>query len=290
MALDLISNSTKRGFINIIKSFSIPWDLSVYKLAELLRKECDDELVKVKCYDETKGGISGGTIDTMLQFVEGKYKAKRFDFDPYYRTANGEKSKFKTKDKSSPWLQKYKKDGKWTIPWVMGTINYDVIKRTWALDPKAQNNLTYEEFWRHHSFHDAFPTWFGLVFGVTALLNPLSGSIVKSVLPKPGQGPTKKQMKHGYLLVSAEGEGCKGSKVESEFYFPGDPGYLDTARMLAESGLTLALEANKIPCKRGGVFSPAAAMGDVLLKRLCMSGSKYASRVVVKDGKFKSKL
>ena len=290
MALDLISNSTKRGFINIIKSFSIPWDLSVYKLAELLRKECDDELVKVKCYDETKGGISGGTIDTMLQFVEGKYKAKRFDFDPYYRTANGEKSKFKTKDKSSPWLQKYKKDGKWTIPWVMGTINYDVIKRTWALDPKAQNNLTYEEFWRHHSFHDAFPTWFGLVFGVTALLNPLSGSIVKSVLPKPGQGPTKKQMKHGYLLVSAEGEGCKGSKVESEFYFPGDPGYLDTARMLAESGLTLALEANKIPCKRGGFFSPAAAMGDVLLKRLCMSGSKYASRVVVKDGKFKSKL
>lgn len=284
------ARETGAKIVSLCGCDSIPWDLSVYKLTELMRKECNDELVHVKCYDETKGGISGGTVDTMLQFVEGKFKPRKYSFDPYYRTSTGEKSKFKTKDESSPWLQKYKEDGKWTMPWVMGTINYEVVKRTRALDPKVENDFTYEEFWRHHSFNDAFPTWFGTVFGVTALMNPLSGSIMKKIIPKPGQGPTDKQMKHGYLLVSAEGEGRKGSKVESEFYFPGDPGYSETARMLAESALSLAIEGSKVPSKRGGFFSPAAALGDVLLKRLCKSGSKYASRVVVKDGKLKSKL
>ena len=39
-------------------------------------------------------------------------------------------------------------------------------------------------------------------------------------------------------------------------YFPTDPGYRDTARMLVESGLVLALELDKVTAG-GGVWTPA---------------------------------
>jgi hypothetical protein len=36
--------------------------------------------------------------------------------------------------------------------------------------------------------------------------------------------------------VRGEGIGVKGNRVESIFYLPKDPGYLETSRMLVESG------------------------------------------------------
>lgn len=36
--------------------------------------------------------------------------------------------------------------------------------------------------------------------------------------------------------MTAIGTGSNGSKAKSVFYFPTDPGYRDTARMLVESG------------------------------------------------------
>ncbi len=128
---------------------------------------------------------------------------------------------------------------------------------------------------------------------MTALLNPITGTVFKKfILPKPGEGPDQKSMDRGYVLISGRGEGTNGSKVESELYFPGDPGYKETARMVAESGLCLALDLDKLPIEGGGFFSPSVAMGDVLLERLCTTGCKFASRVVKRpeEIKLKSKL
>lgn len=47
----------------------------------------------------------------------------------------------------------------------------------------------------------------------------------------------------------------------------GDPGYNQTAKMMIESALCIALEENKLP-KRYGVLTPAAAFGHVLIERL----------------------
>lgn len=40
----------------------------------------------------------------------------------------------------------------------------------------------------------------------------------------------------GFLKVTAMAKGASGNKVKCVFYFPTDPGYRDTARMLVESG------------------------------------------------------
>jgi short subunit dehydrogenase-like uncharacterized protein len=52
----------------------------------------------------------------------------------------------------------------------------------------------------------------------------------------------------------------------------GDPGYGETAKMLAESALCLAMD--DLPPTRGQV-TPAAAMGEALLKRLDAAGLSF---------------
>ena len=304
MKWNSLAIKTGSKIISLCGCDSIPWDLTFYKLSQLVNNSNNsddyDHLVKVQFFDELKGGISGGTIDTMLSIgIDQKYKEQRYEFDPYYQSIDGKKLKHKTKD-TSPMMPKpsLKGDGKWTIPWLMAVINYDVVKRSNALlhsetDNEVQKNLLYEEFWVQPSFKDAFVSWFGTIVSATALLNPISGIVMrKYILPKPGQGPDDKSMRKGYMLLTALGESKNGKRVESCFYFPNDPGYADTARMAAESGLCLALDADKLPHQGGGFYTPSIGMGDALLERLCMTGCKFASRVIgtTSNGELKSKL
>jgi len=79
-------------------------------------------------------------------------------------------------------------------------------------------------------------------------------------------------MDAGFLKVTCIGTGSSGGKVRTVFYFPTDPGYRDTARMLVESGLVLALEGDKVKVG-GGLWTPATCQGDLLTERLIASGS-----------------
>lgn len=296
MKWDKKAQETGAKIVSLCGCDSIPWDMTYFKLAQMLRDDCEDPIAKVRCYDEMKGGVSGGTIDTMLTFIDGQYKEPKFSFDPYYKKADGSKSKNKTKDLSSQFISQKKEDNsevKWANPFFMSSVNSEVVKRSHALDDSVEEQaLTYAESNVQVSFKEAFVTWFVTLFGATALLNPITGLPMKKfLLPKPGEGPVEKDMEYGYLLVSGVGEGAKGSKVESEFYFPGDPGYKETARMVSEAGLCLALDSDKLPVQGGGFYSPSVAMGDALLERLCRTGCKFASRVVnIQDGKLHSKL
>ena len=52
----------------------------------------------------------------------------------------------------------------------------------------------------------------------------------------------------------------------------GDPGYTETAKMLAEAALCLALDDNP---GTAGQVTPAQAMGDALLDRLQKAGIRF---------------
>lgn len=274
----------------------IPWDLTYYKIAQMMKEDCKDTVEEVRVYDNIKGGISGGTIDTATSLFGGAYEAKRYAMDPYQRKPDGSKSTNKSKNVSSQLIgQTHEGDlgnkKKWSVPFFMSGVNAEVVKRSHALfENKEGQKMTYNESNVVENFPTAFVTWFGMLAGSTALLNPITGNTLKLFLPKPGEGPTEKQLKHGYLLVSGVGEGTNGSKVETELYFPSDPGYKDTARMVAESGLCLAFDTDKIPVQGGGFFSPSIGMGDALLERLCRTGSKFASQVVNGKSELRSKL
>jgi short subunit dehydrogenase-like uncharacterized protein len=76
------------------------------------------------------------------------------------------------------------------------------------------------------------------------------------------------------LKITAFGSGINGGKAKASFYFPNDPGYVDTARMLVESALVLALESKDIKVG-GGVWTPATCQGELLTKRLVATGCTF---------------
>jgi short subunit dehydrogenase-like uncharacterized protein len=51
----------------------------------------------------------------------------------------------------------------------------------------------------------------------------------------------------------------------------GDPGYGETAKMLAESALCLAFDRNQLP-EHVGIVTPASGMGQPLIDRLTRAG------------------
>ena len=91
-------------------------------------------------------------------------------------------------------------------------------------------------------------------------------------LPSPGSGPSIAAMDQGYLKLTAYGTGKNGKQSRCCLYFPDDPAYRDTARMLVEAGLGMALDEAELP-EVSGVVTPIVALGDNLKSRLVATGT-----------------
>jgi short subunit dehydrogenase-like uncharacterized protein len=137
-----------------------------------------------------------------------------------------------------------------------------------------------------------------MCLGLMIMTPPLRWIMTSFIVPKPGQGPTENELDQGILLfniyiiyyyllyyfinsyyigflkVTAIGESDAGTKATAMIYFPTDPGYRDTARMLVESGLVLALDGDKIKVD-GGCYTPAGCQGEILIDRLVATGSSF---------------
>mmetsp|Transcript_4306 Transcript_4306/g.15479 ORF Transcript_4306/g.15479 Transcript_4306/m.15479 type:complete len:482 (-) Transcript_4306:352-1797(-) len=125
------------------------------------------------------------------------------------------------------------------------------------------------------------------IFGV-AIKVPLLRTIIRSMLPKPGEGPSLEMQESGWFRQDAIAHDTKGNRKRFVLWARGDPGYKCTATMLCESAMALAdiskEEENKHaddgpgpspdPCK-GGVLTPAAALGDRLVYRLHAAGLHF---------------
>jgi short subunit dehydrogenase-like uncharacterized protein len=85
-----------------------------------------------------------------------------------------------------------------------------------------------------------------------------------------GDGPTAAQREKAWFRVRFVGEGG-GKRVVTEVS-GGDPGYGETAKMLAESALCLAFD--DVPASSGQVTT-AVAMGEKLLARLVRAGLTF---------------
>jgi len=295
---DTIAQQTGAKIVSFCGHDSIPWDLCVYKLSEALQEECNEEMVSATCFNVLKGEASGGTIETALASIQGTaMKAPNADFDPLLKLPNGTKSSFRIKENHPSLMEKYDGPGRfsstWVTPFVMAGVNSAVVKRSNALATKGSKSLTYREVQVNPDFKSSFTNFFSLVLGVTALMNPITGPLVKKALPKPGEGPSQKQMDRFFLKIVAEGVGSKGSKAECAIYYDKCAGYKNTARMVAESGLALACDEDRLPNKSGGFWTPATGLGDVLLNRLVKTGTYFAPPVVIpvnENGSIRSKI
>jgi short subunit dehydrogenase-like uncharacterized protein len=89
------------------------------------------------------------------------------------------------------------------------------------------------------------------------------------VLPSPGEGPSEKSRRAGFFRLDIHTKTSTGARYVARASARGDPGYAATSLMLGEAAICLARD--ELP-DRGGVLTPATAMGNVLIERLRTAG------------------
>ncbi len=158
-----------------------------------------------------------------------------------------------------------------TAPFVRAPSNVLVVHRTNAL-------LDYA-YGRDFSYREALPAGKGARGAGMSLL--LSASVLglrlgvrsapvrellRRAAPKSGEGPPLSLRNRSFFAHELYGT-VQGKRLRARVVGPGDPGYGETAKMLAESALSLALDTDKLPA-RGGVLTAASALGLPLIERL----------------------
>ncbi|MBM0229660.1 MULTISPECIES: trans-acting enoyl reductase family protein [Micromonospora] len=157
--------------------------------------------------------------------------------------------------------------GRWVVP--LPTIDPQVVRRSAAARPEYGPDFRY----RHFAAVKRLPTILVAGVGMAGLVGLVKLPPTRRWLLgrlSSGQGPTPEQRAKSWFRVRFLGSGG-GRKVLTEVA-GGDPGYDETAKMLAESALCLACD--DLPPTSGQV-TPVTAMGDALLERLVKAGMTF---------------
>ena len=82
---------------------------------------------------------------------------------------------------------------------------------------------------------------------------------------KPGEGPSKEEQENGRYDLLYIAVGPDGREVRAAVKGDRDPGYGSTSKMISECAICLLRDTPELP---GGFWTPGAAMGEKLIKRL----------------------
>ena len=258
---------------------SIPSDIGVYFLQKNMRELHGVNAKKIKYRTRGfSGGASGGTVDSLMSMMEQAKKDSsilKIIANPY--ALNDKHKGLDGPDKMSPYFDD--DFDAWVGPFIMAGINTRVVRRTNEL----LDNIYGEDFeYNEGSITGKGPkgligaTTSGMVTGGMAGMAAFSPtrSILKSFLPKPGEGPSEEIMENGYFEIELLGIHPTDRSKDMRVWIHGDkdPGYKSTAKMISESALSLAQDDLNVD---GGFWTPASAMGDNLIDRLPNAGVTF---------------
>lgn len=157
--------------------------------------------------------------------------------------------------------------GAWALP--LPTVDGQIVARS----ARALERYGPDFRYRHYAAVRTLPMASGGAAAVGALfglaqLPPARRWLSERI--KPGEGPDERRRAKSWFSVRFVGEG--GGRTVFTEVSGGDPGYGETAKMLAESMLCLAYD--ELPHTSGQVTT-AVAMGDALLARLQAAGIRF---------------
>jgi short subunit dehydrogenase-like uncharacterized protein len=157
--------------------------------------------------------------------------------------------------------------GLWLLP--LPTIDPQVVARSGAALASYGPKFRYS----HFAGIKRLPVAAGGVVSVAGLfaaaqVPPLRRALLRRV--PQGAGPDEARRKKSWFKVDFFGE--SGGRMVHTRVSGGDPGYTETAKMLAESALCLACDQNP---KVAGQVTTAVAMGENLTARLVNAGIKF---------------
>jgi short subunit dehydrogenase-like uncharacterized protein len=246
---------------------SIPPDIGTLYAINQLRNRIGaaawDNMAKVTvmCGVEAGGGISGGTwhsaVGAMSQprtFLASRPKKIKGDpvggiARPLFREARWQR---------------------WAV--AMPTIDPEVVKQSARLRGDYGHRFAYG----HYLLSKRLWLIGAGVAGIAGIFSLAQFGPSREWLLKQkpqGEGPSDVARAKGWFRMHFIAD-ADGNAVQCEVS-GGDPGYGDTAKMLAEAGLCLALDRH-LP-RAAGVITPAAAMGEVLIPRLERAGILFST-------------
>ena len=284
--IDRYHEKARRNTVRIIPFCgfdSVPADLGTLFLAKHVMRTFDQACREIKGFYSARGGVNGGTLASLYTLFDmNQYQQLR---DPLILVPDGNGNSSQAVRQQDPVFPHYDADiGSWTAPFFMAPINTRVVRRSHALfsgwGEGYGQPFTYQEYTKvggSMPWLKAFGISAGLATVTSLCRMSLARSLLKSLSPKPGSGPSKQAMDSGFFRLRLTGKTESGQKVLAIVEDVGDPGNRVTVKTLCESALSLALEKEKLPGgnSRGGILTPATGLGMVLVNRLSRMGMTF---------------
>jgi short subunit dehydrogenase-like uncharacterized protein len=255
---------------------AVPHDLGVQLAVSRLS---DDAAVAVRGYVRARGRLSGGTARTALAAFGERQGPSGTAADVASRPRGPRATRRLALGAHRP-----ARLGGWAVP--LPTVDPLIVLRSAAVLPGYGTSFAYGHY--AHVRRTTTLVGAGVGLGAAALAARTSPgrTLLERLLPEPGEGPDADQRAAAgftvLLLVSArptpeaaEAAARAGTTEDGDVIVRvrgGDPGYGETARMLAEAALTLASDERPDVT---GVVTPAVGLGAPYRRRLEGSGMSF---------------
>ncbi|MDM4766254.1 saccharopine dehydrogenase NADP-binding domain-containing protein [Pelomonas sp. SE-A7] len=252
---------------------SIPFEMGVVWLQAQAQQQLGHALGEVRAQVRViKGTASGGTLASGMETYKAIARDRSlagqmsnpFALTPGFR---GPRQPEGSSAAFDDWEQG------WTGPFVMAAINTKNVHRCNALrgHPWGQDFVYSERQWtgagsagEKRARRLARQT---RLQNLLLALGPTRELLRRFVLAKPGEGPTAEQRERGRYEILFSGRDRAGKQLRAWVKGDRDPGYGSTSKMIAEAALCLLEEVGREQAP-GGVWTPGAAMGLALSRRL----------------------
>lgn len=235
---------------------SIPFDLGLFTLQQHAIAKTGHPIATVKGRVRAmNGGFSGGTIASLratMAAVASNPEIIQVLTNPF-SLAEG----FNGPEQPAGAAPQYDEElSSWSAPFVMAPINTKNLHRS--------NFLLGHRYGTDFRYDEMLLTGDGEQGKATAEFVTKDDSVSKSDL-QPGDGPSQEERENGNYDVIFSGTSSDGEFIVSSVQGDRDPGYGSTSKMLAESAMCLLKNPE---LASGGLWTPAAAMGEALIERL----------------------
>ncbi|PIE82190.1 MAG: saccharopine dehydrogenase [Chloroflexi bacterium] len=279
-AYHALAQATGARIVHCCGYDSIPSDLGTFLLQEhaqaIYGRYCSEVQMVMWA---ASGGFSGGTITSLMgtlnQTQNDKAKAHLLA-NPFNLVPEREADWSHADQLGARYDEELQV---WTMPFLMANINTRIVRRSNALlGHRYGKDFYYNESMRVSNRITAMGGSALFKLGLDALSVPAIHKFVKEKLPGSGEGPSAKTRENGFFKVKLVGKIPRNNQNQQAVTLIGeiadslDPGYGSTSKMLSESALCLAFD--DIP-QRGGILTPASAMGMPLIQRLRQAGMVF---------------
>lgn len=240
---------------------SIPHDLGALFTVKQLPQ---DQPIELEGFVRAGGTLSGGTwhsavtaFSRLRQIAQASKQRRREETWPGDRKIGSTRQRVR-----------YDRElGTWLLPFP--SVDPQVVRRSAAALDQFGPDFRYGHYIQVKKFQSLVALMGGASLAVMgAQFGPTRRQLLK--FRQPGDGPSPEERAKAWFRVRFHGSAGE-QRVVTEVT-GGDPGYGETAKMLAESALCLSQD--RLP-KRAGMLTPATAMGDKLIARLQKAGIEF---------------